>query len=591
MKKLRRISSMFIILFILFSVNVFADYKIGEIDSTEDPLYYTRKVDNGNEKAINENSKNGIMLMSVEKTESLSSIISKYEDGNAAVGIDVSSYQRDIDWPTVAKAGVKFAIIRCGYRGLTGGEIYEDKYFKQNIEGAINNGIYVGVYFYSTALNEQEAIEEADFTLNMIKGYDIKYFVAYDFENFVPDDNRTDNLDVGQINKNAQTFLNRIKEKGYNTSLYGSASFFTDYWNMSNFTNHDVWTAHYRVSKPKMTSNYNMWQYTDSGIIPGIDGNVDVDIDYTYYFIYNNIDITPYMFDATFYADCYPDIKSAFGYNSVALKNHYINNGIYEGRMASPIFNPKYYRDKYPDLKSSFGNNYKALYDHFINYGAKEGRQGSKYIDSVYYLQQHGDLRKTFYSSRTRALAHFITNGLNEGRLASTEFDVKNYKKSVSVYYQAHLGNNYFKYIALSLGGSPISDNNIDISGYIFDARFYADKYPDLKSAFGYNEAALKNHFDTCGRKEGRQASVIFDPQFYYNNYNDIQSSYGRNYSAMYDHFIVYGALEGRAGSNELNVKNYVNRYSDIEAAFGTYYTKAIQHFVSFGFSEGRQGN
>lgn len=327
MKTIRRIALIFIALLVLFSVNAFADYKVGEVDSLEDPLNHTKYVDDGDTKAINENTKNGIALMSSNgKKENISSIISKYENGSAAVGIDVSAHQADINWSKVAKAGVKFEILRCGYRGLTGGEIYKDKYFKQNIEGAINNGIYVGVYFYSTALNEKEALEEANFTLDMIKGYDIKYFVAYDFENFEPDENRTDYLDVGQINKNALTFLNRIKEKGYTACLYGSASFFSDYWKMSNFKNFDVWTAHYGVSSPKMNSiKYHMWQYCDYGTVSGISGDVDIDIDYTYYFKYNNIDITPYMFDATFYADVNSDIKAAFGYNTSALKSHYQN--------------------------------------------------------------------------------------------------------------------------------------------------------------------------------------------------------------------------------------------------------------------------
>ena len=105
-----------------------------------------------------------------------------------------------------------------------------------------------------------------------------------------------------------------------------------------------------------------------------------------------------------------------------------------------------------------------------------------------------------------------------------------------------------------------------------------------------YNFQSLSN-FNSFGKKEGRQGSRIFDPKYYASTYKDIKSAYGTNYSGMYDHFIKYGASEGRAGSKELNVKNYIKRYPDLETAYGPFYTKAIVHYVSFGVKEGRKAN
>ena len=202
-------------------------------------------------------------------------------------GIDVSKYQKEIDWKTVKASGVKFAMIRCGYRGLETGRILEDQYFRKNVEGAINNGIYVGVYFFSAAINEDEAREEAAVVLNLIKGYDIKYPVAYDFEAFKPDNNRTDNLSKEQINKNAEAFLSYIKSHGYIASLYGSSSPLNNTWNESLRSNYDVWVAHYGANKPSYTGKYSIWQCTSGASVPGISGRVDVDIDYYYYMKYH----------------------------------------------------------------------------------------------------------------------------------------------------------------------------------------------------------------------------------------------------------------------------------------------------------------
>ena len=225
-----------------------------------------------------------LKVFSIEEKVSFSDMAIKYENELTAVGIDVSYYQGDIDWKKVASSGVKFAIIRCGYRGNSQGTIVKDKKFDKNITEAIKNKIPVGVYFYSTAINETEAIQEAKTVVNWVKDYELKYFIAYDFEDFnTADGRRTEGLSQEQINKNAKAFLNYIKNSGYRAVLYGSSYYLNDFWNMTEFTEFDTWVAHYNVSRPSYKGKYQMWQCTSNGSVPGIIGNVDVDIDYNYY--------------------------------------------------------------------------------------------------------------------------------------------------------------------------------------------------------------------------------------------------------------------------------------------------------------------
>lgn len=290
MKKYLKILIIFCIFLCIFTINVFATEegkvlsyngittkmpKISdEIIEEEDPINISRDSAKSNFE---------VEAFAGIDNENVSNIISKFANTTTVVGIDVSRHQKEIDWKQVANSGVKFAIIRCGYRGTTYGGLFEDPYFDQNVKGALANGIYVGVYFYSTALNEEEALQEADLTYNKIKNYEIKYPVYYDFEDFLPDNNRTDNLDVAQINSNARIFINYLKSKGYNAAIYGSANYLKNKWEADITNNNDVWVAHYYVNKPNYQGNYQMWQYTDKAYVPGINVNVDVNIDYYYW--------------------------------------------------------------------------------------------------------------------------------------------------------------------------------------------------------------------------------------------------------------------------------------------------------------------
>ena len=302
----------------------------------------------------------------------------------------------------------------------------------------------------------------------------------------------------------------------------------------------------------------------------------------------NEIDITPYMFNSTYYADMYPDIKQAFGYNEEALRNHYYNYGIKEGRQASPVFNCKYYLENNEDVRNAFGENYEEVFNHFVNYGIKEGRVASKYFDVNYYLNHNNDVKTAFNGSKTQALAHFAANGINEGRMASSEFDVVDFYESCDKYTQNQLGREYVKYYALAEGAVVVINDPIDVRNVIFDSELYYSLYGDLQAAFGYNEEALRNHYYNYGIKEGRIGSYVFDVKYYLKNNEDVRNAFGENYEAAYNHFVNYGVNEGRKSSKFFDARYYIDQNEDLEVAFGSNYSKALNHFVNYGIYEGR---
>ncbi len=194
------------------------------------------------------------------------------------VGIDVSKWNGKINWKKVADSGVEFAMIRTGYRGNTYGNIVADPCFYDNIEGALANGIEVGVYFYSQAVNEQEAKQEAAWVCKLIQNYNITYPVAYDLEEVGT--NRIKNVSNSQLNKNARAFLDYVNSKGYRGSMYGCKSYLEDVWKMSMFEDCHVWLAHY-IKKTSYRGRYDMWQYTEDGKVNGI--STSVDLNYAYF--------------------------------------------------------------------------------------------------------------------------------------------------------------------------------------------------------------------------------------------------------------------------------------------------------------------
>ncbi len=195
-------------------------------------------------------------------------------------GIDVSKWQGNIDWGAVATSGISFAIIRVGYRGATTGALIEDPYFRQNIAGATRAGIKVGVYFFTQAVNEAEAIEEASMAVSLISGYKVTYPVFIDTESAT--NGRANGLDVGTRTAVVQAFCRTVAASGYKAGVYASKSWYNSKLNASGLSNYTIWVAQYNATCT-YTGKYNMWQYTSKGSVPGINGNVDMNISYTGY--------------------------------------------------------------------------------------------------------------------------------------------------------------------------------------------------------------------------------------------------------------------------------------------------------------------
>ncbi|MDR2586698.1 MAG: glycoside hydrolase family 25 protein [Coriobacteriales bacterium] len=193
------------------------------------------------------------------------------------IGIDVSEHQGLIDWKAVADNGVRFAFVRVGARGYTDGSLILDPYFYFNIQEARAAGIKVGAYFYSQAINESEALEEADFVLKYLDGIVLDYPLAYDLETAPDENGRVNKLSGGQWTRNAQAFCERVEAAGYTPLLYGNRGDLLHY-NSTLLNSYDVWFAQYDVLAPSAPVDFTIWQFTSRGNVAGIDGFVDLNI-------------------------------------------------------------------------------------------------------------------------------------------------------------------------------------------------------------------------------------------------------------------------------------------------------------------------
>ena len=195
-------------------------------------------------------------------------------------GIDVSYYQGNIDWKKVKQSGIEFAIIRVGYRGYgEEGKMVEDKLFHQNIRGALDAGLQVGVYFFSQATSVEEALEEADFVLARIRQYELTLPVVFDWE-YVSEEARTANVDPRTLTDCYLAFCGKMEEEGYTPMPYFNSHQSRKMMYLTELEQYPFWLALY---SDRMTYPYRieMWQYTDSGKVPGIEGSVDINLMFT----------------------------------------------------------------------------------------------------------------------------------------------------------------------------------------------------------------------------------------------------------------------------------------------------------------------
>lgn len=204
-----------------------------------------------------------------------------YIDGEGKVsriGIDVSYFQDKIDWTKVKNAGVNFVMLRMGFRGYSEeGKLVVDEKFHQYIKEAQAAGLDTGVYFFSQAVNEEEAIEEAEFVYQECKAYELTCPVAFDTEKIKGDTARTDNLKPEELTDITIAFCEKIKEYGYEPMIYANAKWLTTKLQLERLTDYPVWYADYQEN-PLYPYSFEMWQYTESGQIDGIEGNVDFNI-------------------------------------------------------------------------------------------------------------------------------------------------------------------------------------------------------------------------------------------------------------------------------------------------------------------------
>lgn len=582
----------------------------------------------------------------------------KSRSGNYTLrkGIDVSHWQNDrgtIDWNAVKNSGVEFVIVKVGGR-YNDGSFYTDKCYQQNIEGALAAGLRVGVYFWSEAITEAEAREEANFVIGCIYKYNITLPICMDYE-WCPSQYRdscrlyNSGQNAAQRTAVANAFMNQCAANGYTGMLYANKSTLRGSFDGNSLAaNGRVWVANY--SSPQWTyygnatTNYeypyDFFQFTSEGSVPGITGYVDLD----YWYDDGTISGQDYsaVFDATYYAERYPDLKNVYGADAGGLLNHFITNGMDEGRQGCASFDPMSYYLEYSDLRNAYGTNWRMYYQHYMVCGKVEGRNGvgctslqgaittlngvnyASVYDYSYYVEHNPDIKQVFGLDDKAVLSHFVNCGMSEGRQAIASFNVTSYQLQYSDLRSAfgsNLKDYYLHYInygmkegrqgtgCTSLQGATTVYNGVNYAS-VYDYSYYVGRYSDIKQAFGYDDKAVLAHFVNYGMQEGRQAKATFNVNSYINQYGDLRQAFGRNdLKSYYLHYINYGKQEGRAGTGcEYRVENpttvyngvdysdvfdyyyYINTYADIKNGMGTNDEAVIAHFVNYGMNEGRQG-
>ena len=201
------------------------------------------------------------------------------EDGEvvSAVGVDVSSHQGVIDWARVKEAGISFAFLRCGLRTYGSGRLEVDPFFDRNLAEATAAGLDVGVYFFSQAISVEEAEEEAEMTLTLLDGAPLTYPVVFDWEIVTTDHARTDDVSVETLGACTRAFCEKVKAAGYTPMVYQNKR--TSYMKLDlrQTANYDFWLAEY-AEKPSYYYEYRIWQYCSDGSVPGIEGDVDMNL-------------------------------------------------------------------------------------------------------------------------------------------------------------------------------------------------------------------------------------------------------------------------------------------------------------------------
>lgn len=215
---------------------------------------------------------------------SKNNLLRYYADGKQVsfLGVDLSRLQSGVNYAAIKNEGIDFCMLRVGARGYESGAIQQDERFEEHINGALAAGLNVGLYFYSQAVTEAEAVEEANFLLSKIGGRRISYPIAFDMEFVENDTSRIETLTKAEKTKIALAFLNRIKEAGYTPMLYGNKEWLMTRIDLSELEQFDIWLAQ-EEDIPDYPYAFSMWQYTRKGEVYGITGYVDLNVSFIDY--------------------------------------------------------------------------------------------------------------------------------------------------------------------------------------------------------------------------------------------------------------------------------------------------------------------
>ncbi len=241
------------------------------------------------------------------------------ETEETTFGIDVAKYQGTIDWETLAETGIDFAMVRLGYRSSSDGAIVEDSNARYNLQEGSKAGIKLGAYFFSTAVTEEEAVEEANWVAELIAQYPITYPVVYDCEGFTDPDSRQYGLTASQRTDLALVFLETIEDLGYEGMFYASKSELETAWEVSRIeSDYKIWVAQYPAQPYPVTEQssytgvHHMWQYTKEGAVEGISQSVDLNVAY---FGYDGIEPAK---DSTPAEEVGPDVEALMDFTAVS---------------------------------------------------------------------------------------------------------------------------------------------------------------------------------------------------------------------------------------------------------------------------------
>ena len=571
---------------------------------------------------------------------------SRFDGNEIKYGIDVSKYNGSIDWKKVKKDGIEYAMIRVGYRSYgADSKLYKDPKFDENVKGALNAGIKVGVYFYSQAITRAEANEEADFVVDQIRKYNITLPVAIDFEYASTSSGATGRLYNANLSKKNATnvckrFCSSVKAEGYVPMVYANKSMLLNHLNADELSDrYMIWISNY-TTETSYTGAYSVWQYSSKGSVDGVSGNVDCNFWYEESEnTYDGIDYSA-VYNYDYYITHNPDIKKVYGDNRRAALSHFVNNGMNEGRQACEEFNVNTYKNRYPDLRNAYGDNKKSYYMHYINSGKKEGRSGkgtSGIIGTVtkyggvdysavynyqYYISHNADIKRAYGEDDVAVLRHFVNSGMIEGRQGSEEFNVTTYKNRYSdlrIAYGKNTKNYYMHYIRSGKkegrSGKGTSElvgltriGGVDYSA-VYNYQYYIAHNADIKRAYGEDDVAALRHFVNSGMSEGRQGNEEFNVDTYKKRYRDLRNAYGNNKKNYYMHYIWSGKKEGRSGKGTSELIGAVTKYNgvdysavydyeyyleknpDVEKVYDGDDIATLEYFVTTGMSEGHIAN